>query len=45
MRLDILAALNAERAARHATIIVTGVESGAQRLVRGAQVDADPPYL
>jgi xanthine dehydrogenase accessory factor len=42
MRLDILAALNAERAARRAAIIVTDVESGAQRFVRTADVAADP---
>ncbi|MCC7348169.1 MAG: XdhC family protein [Variibacter sp.] len=41
MRLDILKALNAERAARRATIVVTGIDSGAQRLVRAAEVDAD----
>jgi xanthine dehydrogenase accessory factor len=42
VKLDILAALNAERAARRAAIVVTDVGSGAERLVKGAQVDADP---
>lgn len=41
MRLDLLAALNAERAARRAAIVVTDVASGAQRLVRESGVDAD----
>jgi xanthine dehydrogenase accessory factor len=42
MRLDILKLLNAERAARRAAIVVTHVASGAQRLVRTADVAADP---
>jgi xanthine dehydrogenase accessory factor len=42
MHLDILHALNAERAARRAAIVVTEVESGKQRLVRAADVAADP---
>jgi xanthine dehydrogenase accessory factor len=42
MRLDILHALNAERAARRAAIVVTDVASGAQRFVGGADVAADP---
>ena len=42
MRLDLLAALNAERAARRACVLVTDVGSGAQRLVRAADVAADP---
>jgi len=42
MRLDILAALNAERAARRGAIVVTNAESGAQRLVKAAEVRADP---
>jgi xanthine dehydrogenase accessory factor len=42
MRLDILRALNAERAARRGAIVVTNVESGAQRLVKAADVAADP---
>ena len=33
MKLDILTALNAERAARRAVIVLTDVASGAQRLV------------
>jgi xanthine dehydrogenase accessory factor len=34
MRLDLLEALNAERAARRAAVLVTDVASGEQRLVR-----------
>jgi xanthine dehydrogenase accessory factor len=42
MRLDLLAALNAERAARRAAVLVTDIESGEQRLVREEAVAADP---
>jgi xanthine dehydrogenase accessory factor len=42
MRLDILAALNAERAARRGVIVVTNAETGAQRLVKAADVPRDP---
>jgi len=42
MDLAILSTLNAERAARRATILVTDVESGAQRLVKAADLAADP---
>ncbi len=42
MKLDILQALNAERAARRAVIVITDVESGAQRLVKAAEIAADP---
>ncbi len=42
MKLEILSVLNAERAARRAAIVVTDVESGAQRLVKAADVAADP---
>ena len=42
MKLDVLAALNAERAARRAAIVVTDVASGAERLVKGAEVERDP---
>jgi xanthine dehydrogenase accessory factor len=42
MELQLLAALNAERAARRATILVTDVGSGRQRLVREAEASADP---
>ncbi len=42
MRRDLLAALNAERAARRAAVLVTDLESGAQRLVRAADIAADP---
>ncbi len=42
MQLDILTALNAERAARRAAVVVTNVESGTQRLVKGADLARDP---
>jgi xanthine dehydrogenase accessory factor len=42
MRLDTLAALNAERAARRGAIVVTNAQTGAQRLVKAADVAADP---
>jgi xanthine dehydrogenase accessory factor len=42
MRFDILAALNTERAARRAAIVVTDVANGTQRLVKGADAAADP---
>ena len=42
MRLDVLATLNAERAARRAVGLVTDVASGAQRLVKAKDVSADP---
>jgi xanthine dehydrogenase accessory factor len=42
MKLDILTALNAERAARRAAIVVTDVASGTQRLVMAADVARDP---
>jgi xanthine dehydrogenase accessory factor len=42
LRLDILKALNTERAARRAAIVVTNQESGAQRLVTQDKVAADP---
>jgi xanthine dehydrogenase accessory factor len=42
MRLDILAALNAERAARRGAIVVTDAQTGAQRLVKAADAAADP---
>ncbi len=42
MRLDLLTALNAERAARRAAIVVTDVATGEQRLVKAADVAADP---
>ena len=37
MKLDILHALNAERAARRAVVVVTDVASGEQRLVKAAE--------
>ncbi len=42
MKLDLLAVLNQERAARRAAILVTDMESGTQRLVREAEAEADP---
>jgi xanthine dehydrogenase accessory factor len=42
LRLDILKALNAEREARRAAVIVTHQDSGAQRLVTQDKVAADP---
>src|SRR3954467_14463424 len=42
MRLDILKALNTERAARRAAVVVTHQESGAQRLVTQDKIAADP---
>jgi xanthine dehydrogenase accessory factor len=42
MKLDILKALNAERAGRHAAIVVTDVESGSQRLVKSGDIAKDP---
>lgn len=41
MDLSLLAALNAERSARRAAILVTEVESGAARLVREAEIEHD----
>jgi xanthine dehydrogenase accessory factor len=42
MKLEILSALNAERAARRAAVVVTDVTSGEQRLVKAAEVARDP---
>ena len=42
MKLDILTALNAERAARRAAVVVTNVESGKQRLIKAADIAKDP---
>jgi xanthine dehydrogenase accessory factor len=42
VKLDVLSTLNAERAARRAAVVVTDVASGAQRLVKLADVEADP---
>lgn len=42
MDLAVLATLNAERAARRATVLVTDVASGAQRLVKAAEIASDP---
>jgi xanthine dehydrogenase accessory factor len=42
LRLDILSALNTERAARRAVMVVTDMASGEQRLVKAADISADP---
>jgi xanthine dehydrogenase accessory factor len=42
VKLDILNALNAERAARRAAVVVTEQTTGAQRLVKAADVARDP---
>src|SRR4051794_15415103 len=42
MKLDILKALNSERAARRAVVVVTNEATGEQRLVKGAEVARDP---
>jgi xanthine dehydrogenase accessory factor len=42
MKLSLLTALNAERAARRAAIVVTDVESGEQRLVKAGEIAKDP---
>jgi len=42
VKLDILTALNAERAGRRAAVVVTDMASGAQRLVKAADSARDP---
>ena len=42
MQLDLLAALNAERAVRRAAIVVTDIATGKQRLVKAAAIARDP---
>ena len=42
MRLALLSALNVERAARRATVLVTNIASGEQRLVREHELAGDP---
>jgi xanthine dehydrogenase accessory factor len=42
MRLDLLKALNEERRARRAAILVTSIDGADQRLVKGRPLDADP---
>jgi xanthine dehydrogenase accessory factor len=42
MRLDLLAALNTERAARRAAVVVTELAGAKQRLVRESEIDKDP---
>jgi xanthine dehydrogenase accessory factor len=42
MKLELLKALNEERRARRPAVLVTAIEGGAQRLVKGEALDADP---
>lgn len=42
MDLSVLATLNAERAARRATVLLTDIASGKQRLVKADAIEADP---
>lgn len=42
MQLELLSALNAERAARRAAVLVTDVSSGEQRIVRDSEAADDP---
>jgi len=42
MKLDLLRALNSERAARRAAVVVTEIATGEQRLVKAADVARDP---
>ena len=42
MKLDILTALNTERAARRAAIVVSNIGTGEQRLVKAAEIGKDP---
>ncbi|MBN9445849.1 MAG: XdhC family protein [Bosea sp.] len=42
MELSLLSALNAERAARRAAVLVTDIGMGAQRLVKAAELQQDP---
>ena len=42
MKLEILKALNEERSARRTVVVVTNQDSGAQRLVKGADIRSDP---
>ena len=42
MRFDILKALNEERVARRAAVLITDIASGAHRFVRQADIAADP---
>ncbi|MGO3933194.1 XdhC family protein [Rhodopseudomonas pseudopalustris] len=42
MKLEILQALNAERAARRPAVVITELASGAQRLLKADQIDGDP---
>ena len=42
MKVDILKALNEERAARRSVVVITHQETGAQRLVKATEVGGDP---
>jgi xanthine dehydrogenase accessory factor len=45
MRVSLLAELNAERESRHASVLVTDITTGAQRIIRDTEVDEDPLAL
>ena len=45
MKDETLSALNAERAARRAVIVITDVANGEQRLVKAADIAADPLHV
>jgi xanthine dehydrogenase accessory factor len=42
MRLDLLSALNEQRRARRAAVLVTDLADGSQRLVRATEIERDP---
>jgi xanthine dehydrogenase accessory factor len=42
VKLDILRTINTERAARRAVVVVTDTETGAQRLIKAAELAKDP---
>jgi xanthine dehydrogenase accessory factor len=42
MKIEILSALNAERAERRAVIVVTNTDTGEQRLIKATEIAADP---
>lgn len=45
MRDETLSELNAERAARRAVVVITDVANGEQRLVKAADIAADPLHV
>jgi xanthine dehydrogenase accessory factor len=44
MKRDLLSALNTERAARRACVLVTDMADGLSRLLRETEIAADPLY-